>query len=989
MTNPSRPDGFHSTRPERHSERRPLQLWQIALITAVYLGGYVALHFIAALFRTPLGISPWYPPAALSLTLVLWRGRRSIPLLFVASMLVEALGNSLTASPFSSIVLALILTLGYGSAGLMLRYVVQLNPDLCRLRDVIWLVGVGIILTPFAVATSAVGALALLGAIPAAEIRSSILTFWIGDAIGVATFAPWLLALLGRLTSNPRWLSILPTKINLELGVQFVSIALLVWLGLRFQYLQAISSFYFCVLPLLWVAIRQGFFRTTFAVFVTNVALITFLITPDNTSALLIDLQLFMFTISLTGLIIGAVVTERQMFERELYQSENYFRSLIENASDFITIVDRHGTVHYESPSTTRVFGYAQGLVGKNVFDYIHPDDCLSIKDAFQRKLGGQALGHPVHYRFRNSDGSWRYLESSGNEFRSAANAETWLVINSRDVTERRRVEEALSTLAQGAVSTIDNDFYQTLVLQLSIALQVEYAYVGLYDQDQRQITAIAACEAGVMREGFSFPVEDMAVEMVITQGVSIFPSAVQARFPNDLILQTYRIEAYMGIPLINAANAVIGVIIVMAQEPLSDTSLKFSLLSIFAHRVTAELERTTQELARREMERKLLETQKLESLGLLAGGVAHDFNNFLTTIMGNLSLAMLESEDDGPLLPYLNTIEIATRRAADLSRQMLAYSGQGRFIVSRMSINELVQEMTALLQVSIGKQIQLEQDFTPDLPPVVIDATQIRQVVMNLIVNASDAIGPQAGQITVRTGVISADHLYVLGSHLGPDLPDGRYVFIEVSDTGAGMDAATQARIFEPFFTTKFTGRGLGLAAVQGIVRSHQGMLKVYSEVGRGSTFKVLLPCAEEVAPTPVVLAAPDRALRDGVVLVIDDEDAIRFTITRMLERLGFEALEAASGRAGIALLQAHPEIAAVLLDMTMPDLDGEATFGAIEQAGLLRPVILMSGYSQTEVTNRLVDIHLAAFIHKPFTLDELHEVVINALKSPHILRG
>jgi PAS domain S-box-containing protein len=989
MTNPSLPDGFHSTRPDGHSERQPLPLWHIVLITTTYLSVYVGLHFIAARFRTPLGISPWYPSAALSLVLVLWGGRRYIPLLFLSSMLVEIIGNSLTASPVSSMLLSLVLALGYGSAGVMLRYSVQLNPDLCRLRDVIWLVGVGIIFTPFVVAVSAVSVLALLGTIPAAEIRSSILTFWIGDAIGIATLAPWLLALLGRMTANPRWVGSLPTKINLELCVQFLSIALVVWLGVRFQRLQTISSFYFCILPLLWVAIRQGFFRTTFAVCATNISLIGLLIAPNQAPILLIDLQLFMFTVSLTGLIIGAVVTERQLVEKELHQSETYFRSLIENASDFISIVDRHGRLHYESPSTKRVFGYPRGLVGENVFDYIHPDDRSMVIDAFQRKLGSQVLGHNVHYRFRNSDGSWRYLESAGNIFPASPNGQLRLIVNSRDVTERRRVEEALSTLAQGAVSTIDNDFYQTLVSQLCMALQVEYAYVGLYDQERREITTVAARDAGVLRESFSFSVSGMACEAVIASGVSVFPAAVKDRFPDDEMLQTCKIEGYIGLPLISAAKTVVGVIVVMAQEPLIDIGMKLSLLSIFAHRVTAELERTTQEAARRDVERRLLEAQKLESLGLLAGGIAHDFNNFLTTIMGNLSLAMLELEHDAPLLAYLNTIEIATRRAADLSRQMLAYSGKGRFMVSQMSINDLVQEMTGLLQVSIGKQIQLEHDFLPDLPLVEIDATQIRQVVMNLIVNASDSIGPQPGRITVRTGIINADHLYMMGAQLPADLPVGCYVWIEVSDTGAGMDAVTQARIFEPFFTTKFTGRGLGLAAVQGIVRAHKGMLKVYSEPGRGSTFKVLLPCAEATALAPAAPVAALHGVNDGVVLVIDDEDSIRSTIVSMLERLGFRTLQAANGQAGLELLLKHSEIVAVLLDMTMPDLDGEATFVAIRQSGVLRPVILMSGYSHNESINRLVDIHLVAFLPKPFTLGELRDAVSNVLQNAHSARG
>ena len=230
----------------------------------------------------------------------------------------------------------------------------------------------------------------------------------------------------------------------------------------------------------------------------------------------------------------------------------------------------------------------------------------------------------------------------------------------------------------------------------------------------------------------------------------------------------------------------------------------------------------------REQMQTRIQEGQKLESLGILAGGIAHDFNNILTTILGNASLARLALSDTSPALEYLDQVEEASRRATDLCRQMLAYAGKGRFVLQRTNVNELIESTTHLLQVSISKKAVLRFHLYGQLPPIVADNTQIRQVLMNLVINASDAIGERSGVISISTGVVRADRDYLDGTFQAPNIPTGDYVFIEVSDTGSGMTPALQARIFEPFFTSKFTGRGLGLAAVLGIVQGHKGALKV-----------------------------------------------------------------------------------------------------------------------------------------------------------------
>jgi PAS domain S-box-containing protein len=339
---------------------------------------------------------------------------------------------------------------------------------------------------------------------------------------------------------------------------------------------------------------------------------------------------------------------------------------------------------------------------------------------------------------------------------------------------------------------------------------------------------------------------------------------------------------------------------------------------------------------ARHAAEQAMLQSQKLESLGVLAGGIAHDFNNLLVGILGNAGLALMEMAPEAPGRDTIREIELAGQRAADLVRQMLAYSGQGRFLIERIDLNGLIDEMSHLTRASISKTVVIEHRFAQSLPAVQVDATQIRQLVMNLVVNASDALGDSGGTVSILTGVTHADQAYLADALLGDGLGEGDYVFVEVADTGHGMDEATRGRIFDPFFTTKFAGRGLGLAAVLGIVRGHRGAIRVSSEVGRGTSIRVLLPAVGELPTTPPE-ARPDAAFAAaGTVLVVDDEPSVRHVTRRALERMGYSVLVAADGQAGIDLFQEHAgELACVLLDLTMPRMSGEEAHETMRRLG------------------------------------------------------
>jgi PAS domain S-box-containing protein len=382
-------------------------------------------------------------------------------------------------------------------------------------------------------------------------------------------------------------------------------------------------------------------------------------------------------------------------------------------------------------------------------------------------------------------------------------------------------------------------------------------------------------------------------------------------------------------------------------------------------------------------LERKLQETQKLESLGVLAGGIAHDFNNLLTGIIGNASLARQDLSPVSPALEYLVQVEKSALRAADLCRQMLAYSGKGRFLITKADLNAMVQETVPLLHLSISKKAILRFELGRNLPPMLVDAAQVHQVIMNLVMNASDAIGDQEGVILIRTALIPNDACFSASLIVAPEQMEKHYVLLEVKDNGCGMSEETQSKIFDPFFTTKFTGRGLGLAAVLGIIRGHKGGLRVESQPGQGSSFCVMLPPAAGVAdqtPSSPILEQVKRGA--GEVLVVDDEAPVRVVAKRMLESFGFTVQTATNGREALSILSQQPDhFRLILLDLTMPQMDGEQTLREIHRLNCPIPVLLMSGYNEQETIKRFAGLGLAGFLQKPFNLGEMREKIQSVL--------
>lgn len=385
-----------------------------------------------------------------------------------------------------------------------------------------------------------------------------------------------------------------------------------------------------------------------------------------------------------------------------------------------------------------------------------------------------------------------------------------------------------------------------------------------------------------------------------------------------------------------------------------------------------------------RELESQMQHTQKLESLGVMAGGIAHDFNNLLTGILGNAELALLDLPPKAPQEEFLHGICDAAIKAADLCKQMLAYAGKGRYLVEPVDLNNLIEGISNLLYVSISKKVQLSRELSEDLCIVEADPAQLQQVIVNLVTNAAEAIGEEAGAITLSTRrqTLSEDDL----SQMAMDHPitPGEYVVLEVKDSGGGIDEETRERIFDPFFTTKFTGRGLGLAAVQGIVRGHHGAVAIDSTLGEGTSFMLCLPAVTHQQHEEELESHTPAAPKSNLALLIDDEDYVLQVAQVMLEREGFKVLTARNGFSGLDLARKHLEdISLVILDLTMPDMSGEETYLKLRELRADLPVLLCSGYHESELSQRFADMGFAGFLQKPFRQKTLRGRIEAALAS------
>ncbi len=686
-------------------------------------------------------------------------------------------------------------------------------------------------------------------------------------------------------------------------------------------------------------------------------------------------------------------ITERVRAEEALKESERRFRTLADTAPVLIWMCDPESNcVFLNQPWLDFCGRPLERELGQGWTECVHPED---RREALDTRLAAIVARQTfrIEYRMRRADGQYRWMLDTGTPRLDPKGRFTGYIGSCLDVTEARqhrealrvaRDELALRVAERTAELSQKNEALRTEIEErkrVEEALRqseqhyqvlAELSPVGIFHTDQHgrclyvnqrtcRILGIAIEE--IRKGGWETALHPEDREQVIKQWHSVLEgkpaTSLEHRFlrPDGSTLWALTHFAAEKGP----SGEITGCIGTVAD-------------------IT---ERKREEEESRKLEARVQHAQRWQSLGILAGGLAHDFNNLLAVILGNARMALMDIPAGSPVVEYLAEIESATSRAADLTSQMLAYAGKGQVILQAVDLAQLTAGMANLLQTIISKKAVIQYDLPSALPVITADAAQMRQVVINLITNASEALGEGGGIIKVSAGSLDADRTYLRSAYSDDHLPAGRYVYLEFSDSGCGMSPETQAKIFDPFFSTKFTGRGLGLAAVLGIVRAHHGTLKVFSRPGAGATFRILFPCSEKAAgrrePASLVVEAGRGC---GTVLVIDDEPGLRHLARTILEKSGFTVLTAVDGGDAINVFREHSdEVDAVMLDMTMPVMSGEETLAELQRLRPDVPVLLCSGYSEREVVDRVVGQAHAGFLKKPYEPAELVETLQGAL--------
>ncbi len=631
------------------------------------------------------------------------------------------------------------------------------------------------------------------------------------------------------------------------------------------------------------------------------------------------------------------------------------YRQLVELASDAIFITDEGGAIVEVNHKGCEMFRYESAdLIGEKVTALVEPEHLARNPLRFDLVLAGQNL--VVERVLLRSDGS-----SFDGELSVKMLPDRSVLGIVRDISRRKESERALQDSERRFRTIVEQSPLATALYQAdgtlietnkasdemwSISPEVKAQIQGQYNvlEDPQLV------ESGLMpyiQRGFA----GEAVEIPV---VHYDPEKSPALKGKQMREFWVRGHVY---PVRNVDGQIQHVVLIHEDV----TALK-----------TAERDKV-------EMVEQIQETQKLESLGVLAGGVAHDFNNVLTSILGHASLASETIAPGTQAAESLEAIEKSAQHAAGLCRQLLAYAGKGQFLVETMDVSTEVRSMVGMLALSVSKKATLRQELPEGLPGVKVDATQFRQIVMNLITNASDALDDEGGVITVKTGADSCSAAQLASTVLGEGLEPGPYVFVEVADTGAGMTPETVAKMFDPFFTTRFTGRGLGLAAVLGILRGHGGTIEVDTAPGEGTRVRVLFPATDAVdtAARPEECATEPDAEHRCRVLVVDDDAAILRLVNRGLTAGGYEVIAAADGTEGLACFEEHAEhLCLVILDKTMPGASGDEVLARMRALGSKVPAILSSGYSE-DATDRDPSLEPYQFLQKPYRIQDLLALV------------
>ena len=633
-------------------------------------------------------------------------------------------------------------------------------------------------------------------------------------------------------------------------------------------------------------------------------------------------------------------------------------------STDLIAIMDVNGRLKQFNPAWSEVLGWDNDeLQSLQIRNLIHPEDQAKTAGVL-RSSGKSGQSMTLTSRYRTKTGAYRIIRWSIIPFIG----KQLIFASGRDETERYEAELELKNMWDRLDIAINN------------------GVIGLWDFNIKENTLIINKTMSQLLGFDSNVIEKIDQRWSDFIHENDFPSSMKAMLEHlkgtrDYYIDEYRIKLPDGGKRWFFSRGKI-VEYDSAGKPAR-----------MAGSITDITEQKNADNRRKKLEQKMQQAQKLESLGILAGGIAHDFNNLLLGIMGNADIMFYELSDGSPLQHRLLEIKRAAKRASELTNQMLAYSGKGSFKIESIDINDVICEMETLLETSISKKIKLTYELSTGLKLIKGDITQIRQIIMNLILNASEAIGNAPGTITLMTYLAECSEELLDHLTMNHSMTPGTYLCMEISDTGSGIEPDKIKQIFDPFYTTKFTGRGLGLAAVSGIIKGHNAGLSVESDLDRGTVFRLYFPVINE-GPSNTAKADSEDSLdtkrKNATILIADDEKYIRDLATKMLTIAGYSVLLAQNGREAIDMFREKIDsISCIILDLTMPELDGVEALAELREISYTVPIIISSGYCEDDIEERFKNKNISGFLQKPYQITEIVTTIKKALEQTEEKKG
>ncbi|HPP58697.1 MAG TPA: PAS domain S-box protein [Candidatus Hydrogenedens sp.] len=652
-------------------------------------------------------------------------------------------------------------------------------------------------------------------------------------------------------------------------------------------------------------------------------------------------------------------ITELIETQNQLNESEQKYRNIVEHAQEGIWVVNEEFKTVFVNKKMADILGFTpEEMIGKSTLEFIPPEEHADTLLKREKRKKGEF--DKYERSLICADKTKRIFLVTASPILDTTNKFKGAIGLFTDITERKILEETIKQERDRCIG----------FLNLSPSLFILLDSDGNIQHLNHSACQVLKCDTSAIGknwfETFVSPEQRETLQ-------KHFKEIITNKIISDIEDEVY---------IINSNNE--EKILLLRHAFLYGENREINGLIYSGMDIT---EKIKDEKEQQILNEKLQQTQRLESIGILAGGIAHDFNNLLVGIIGNADLALMELPPDSETRYYLQEIIRISKQLTHLSQQLLAYAGKGKTFPRLISLSSLINSNEKLIEVSVSKKIAVKYDLDPKLPLIDADPAHIQQLLINLILNSAESIGDRPGIITIITRQMHCDKNYLKTTYFGENCKEGQYVYLEIIDNGEGIKKEIQERMFEPFFTTKFTGRGLGLSAVAGIVRSHNGAIRVYSEIGRGTSFKVFFPISENQVLQQQLNLTPTTETKHLItqkhILVVDDEKLVRDTVRNMLEISGYKVITAEDGLQAIQIYRDNQsQIDLVLLDMTMPQLDGEETFRELRRINPKVKVILSSGYNEKDVIERFVGKGLIGFIQKPYVLSTLLNTIHSTLE-------